>query len=346
GYRPDRLANFLHSDEEVEAARAWLASVDSLPNGEARLISPREAQALMPGVEGDWKAVLYSPGEGKAEPKLAAPAIALGARKLGAKIFQNEAVRGLILEGGKAVGVVTEKREVRAGIVILAGGAWSSLMARSLGLDLPQVTAYATSSSIDPVPDGPEVSAIFGGTLLRREIDGGYTGGEAAAVAPITPDAIRNAPRLLPALGAMGEMVDPTLSIPEFWKALTTPRRWALDAISPFEETRILDPEIVPERIDNGWKTIGEIHPAFRNIRIRERWAGALATTIDNMPVISEVAQVPGLLVGSGLYYGLTWGPAAGRILADLATGETPPIDVAPFRFSRFASGEKLGFHP
>ena len=62
------------------------------------------------------------------------------------------------------------------------------------------------------------------------------------------------------------------------------------------------------------------------------------------MPVISPVEEVPGLLIGSGIYYGLTMGPAAGSILADLATGKTPPIDIGNFRFSRFHDGGKLEF--
>lgn len=344
GYRPDRLAAFLQTEQEVEGARAWLESVKGLPHGGARLISAQEAAALIPGAAGQWKAALFSPGEGKAEPKLAAPAIALGARKFGARIYQGEAVRGLELEGGRVAGVVTEKRRVRTRIVVLAGGAWSPVLAKSLGLDLPQFNAYATSSSIEPVANGPDISAILPGALLRRELDGGYTGGQPTAAVPITPYSVRRAFDLLPALNTMGEWIDPKLSLTGFWKDLTAPSSWSLDEPSPFERTRILQPEIVPERITNGWKTIQTAHPAFHEIKIRDRWAGVLATTLDNMPVISEVEQVPGLLIGSGLYYGLTWGPAAGRILADLATGKQPPIDIANFRFSRFGSGQRLPF--
>lgn len=67
-------------------------------------------------------------------------------------------------------------------------------------------------------------------------------------------------------------------------------------------------------------------------------------TALDDMPVISEVEEAPGLLIGSGLYYGLAWGPAAGSLLADLATGTAPAIDISNFRFSRFHDGSKLEF--
>jgi glycine/D-amino acid oxidase-like deaminating enzyme len=343
GYRPVRLVAFHQSDEEVEAARQWLESVMDLPNGGARLISAQEAATLMPGMAGQWKGALSSDGEGKAEPKLAAPA-ALGARKLGAKIYQNCAVRGLEMEGGRIAGVATEKGTVKARVVILAGGVWSPLFAGSIGLDLPQVAAYATMSSIEPVANGPEISAILPGALLRREIDGGYTGAQPDAVGPITPDTIKRFFSLLPALQAMGSMVDPTLSLSGFWRDLRTPSRWPLDEESPFERIRIFEPEIHPDRAPNGWAVIKAAHPAFADIKIRDQWAGSLMTTLDNMPVISEVEQAPGLLIGSGLYYGLTWGPAAGSLLADLATGTTPAIDIRNFRFSRFHDGSKLEF--
>ena len=344
GYRPDRLVAFHQSDEEGEAARQWLESVKDLPHGGARLISAKEAAALMPGMAGQWKGGMASDGEGKTEPKLAAPAIALGARKLGAKVYQHCAVRGLEMEGGRIAGVVTEKGTVKARVVILAGGVWSPLFAGSIGVDLPQVAAYATMSSIEPVANGPEISAILPGALLRRELDGGYTGAQPDAVGPITPDAIKRVFSLLPALRAMGAMVDPTLSWRGFWRDLRTPSHWPLDQESPFERNRIYEPEVHPGRAPNGWAVIKVAHPAFAQIKIREQWAGSLMTTPDNMPVISAVDQVPGLLIGSGLYYGLAWGPATGSLLADLATGKTPAIDIRNFRFSRFHDGSKLEF--
>lgn len=343
GYRDDRLLVPYQMEAEVDAARQWLERVKGLPNGQARVLSAQATAALVPGT---WAGALYSTGEGKAEPTLAAPAIALGARKLGARVYQGCAVRGLDLQGGRVAGVVTERGLVKARTVILAGGVWSPLMLRSLGLDLPQVSANATMSSIRPGAPGPEFSAILPGpAVLRRQLDGGYVCGEPLAVAPITPDAVRRIFGLLPALRAMGPMLQPTLSWSRFWAELRTPSRWALDAASPFEKVRIYEPEIHPGRIHNGWAAAQRFLPnAFADVRLRDQWAGALTTTLDNMPVISEVPQIPGLLVGSGFYFGLTWGPGAGSLLADLATGATPPVDLRPFRFSRFADGSRLEF--
>jgi len=49
-------------------------------------------------------------------------------------------------------------------------------------------------------------------------------------------------------------------------------------------------------------------------------------------PLLGALAGVPGLLIGNGLgAAGLTIGPLAGRLLADLALGHAPVLDVAPY---------------
>jgi len=71
-----------------------------------------------------------SPTDGRAEPSLAGPALAEGARKHGATLHQNCAARGLDIEGGKVAGVITEHGIIRTRTVLLAGGAWRGGRAR------------------------------------------------------------------------------------------------------------------------------------------------------------------------------------------------------------------------
>jgi D-amino-acid dehydrogenase len=55
-------------------------------------------------------------------------------------------------------------------------------------------------------------------------------------------------------------------------------------------------------------------------------------------PLLGSVPGVRRLLVGNGLgAAGLTIGPFAGRMLADLALGREPPIDAAPFDLTQYA---------
>jgi glycine/D-amino acid oxidase-like deaminating enzyme len=62
----------------------------------------------------------------------------------------------------------------------------------------------------------------------------------------------------------------------------------------------------------------------------------------DNIPVISAVESLPGFFIATGLTgHGFGIGPAAGRLMAELVLGETPVVDPAPFRYSRFTDGSR-----
>ncbi|MCR8547530.1 FAD-dependent oxidoreductase [Salipiger sp. P9] len=67
-------------------------------------------------------------------------------------------------------------------------------------------------------------------------------------------------------------------------------------------------------------------------------WMGHRPSTPDSLPVI---CRAPGrdktyFAFGHG-HLGLTMGGITGRLIADLAAGRTPPIDMAPFDIARFS---------
>ena len=65
-------------------------------------------------------------------------------------------------------------------------------------------------------------------------------------------------------------------------------------------------------------------------------WVGSRPCTPDMKPIIGP-AHRPGLWVATGhAHHGLTLGPATGRLLAEMMTGETPYLDPAPYRMERF----------
>src|SRR5277367_2682633 len=114
------------------------ASISSTP-----ILTRAEAAELMPGLTGNWTGALYTASDGKAEPQRAAPAIAEAARRHGAAIVTQCAVRGLETEGGRVSAVVTEKGRISCDKVVLAGGAWCRLFCGNLGVVLPQLKVLA-----------------------------------------------------------------------------------------------------------------------------------------------------------------------------------------------------------
>jgi D-lysine oxidase len=68
-------------------------------------------------------------------------------------------------------------------------------------------------------------------------------------------------------------------------------------------------------------------------------WMGARPCFPDSRPVIGPAPGLPGLWLAIGhAHWGLTLGPATGRLIADMIMGEPPVVDPAPYRAERFLS--------
>ena len=66
-------------------------------------------------------------------------------------------------------------------------------------------------------------------------------------------------------------------------------------------------------------------------------WIGARPCLPDMLPVIGKAPRHAGLWFDFGhQHHGLTLGPATGRLLAEMMTGETPFADSSPFAVERF----------
>jgi D-amino-acid dehydrogenase len=66
-------------------------------------------------------------------------------------------------------------------------------------------------------------------------------------------------------------------------------------------------------------------------------WMGHRPAPADSIPVIGPVPKAKGAWLGFGHHHiGLTGGPRTGRLLAQLISGKSPNIDLAPYAPSRF----------
>lgn len=345
GYRRTGLATCFLDRAALDATQGWIDAVHGQPGVDARLITEKELATLLPQAGDRFAGALYQPSDGCAEPTLAAPAIADAVRRHGGHVLQQCAVRGIETSAGRVSGVVTERGPIACQAVVLAGGVWSPVLARTLGLDVPQFMAFSGIARLSAAP-GPQLSMISEtGFALRPTLTGGYDVCTAIGTAPITPSTLRHLPRLRPALSHMWDQLRPAFDLGTFMAEWRIPTQWRLDQPSPFETNRILMPEtrhaLLAEVVANAKGTL----PALKDTQVLEQWSGALMSTLDNMPVVSAADGVPGLYLGTGFYYGLTMGPAAGEALADLVMGRQPQIDLAPYRYARFHDGSPIVFH-
>lgn len=74
------------------------------------------------------------------------------------------------------------------------------------------------------------------------------------------------------------------------------------------------------------------------NTDTREVWMGQRPSFPDTLPAIGPVPGMPNVIAAFGHgHLGLTAAPMTGRIVAGLAVGETPNIDITPYSIGRFA---------
>lgn len=84
----------------------------------------------------------------------------------------------------------------------------------------------------------------------------------------------------------------------------------------------------------------------FPDLRPRgvSEWMGQRPMMADSVPVISRSPSRPRVIYAFGHgHYGLTQGPTTGRLVADLVTRQGPVVDLAPYRFERFAEDSRPG---
>ncbi|GAB0114567.1 NAD(P)/FAD-dependent oxidoreductase [Acidisoma sp. C75] len=342
GFRRCGVLYVGESDADLARYQAWLDRVEGFQMG-SRLIEGAELAAHLPGATRRYRGALYTATDGRAEPQKAVPAIAAAARQAGAIILEDCAVRGIERRGGRLSTIVTERGPIACESAILAGGAWSRLFCASLGIRLPQLKVRATVLRTGPIAGGPETSAWLGQFAYRKRLDGGYTIANGRSnVVPIVPDTFRFFREFLPA--AREERRGLRLRLDHrFFEEALTPKRWALDKPSPFENQRILDPDPVPAINAAAARSIAEVFPIFRSMTIAQQWAGMIDVTPDVVPVISEAANLPGFVIATGFSgHGFGIGPAAGRLAAEIATGRPPIVDPTPFRYSRFTDGTPI----
>lgn len=341
GFRRSGILYLCADEREAAGHEDWLHRAGEYAL-DSRMIRGDELAALLPGATRRYPAALYTESDGRAEPQKAAPAIARAAMRAGAKIVQNCAVRGVDLAAGRVNGVWTEKGFVRAGAVVVAGGVWSSLFLRPLGLRLPQLAVRSSVLRTDAIEGGPEGAAWEPDFAYRKRLDGGYTIAPGILSRhPVTPDSFRFFFDFVPLLKRSWREVrlEPD---PHFFARLKDRRFDPKAGETPFERSRTLDPDPDGRALDRAWEAFQTAFPAARGATVEQRWAGMIDATPDAVPVIAPVRSVPGLVVATGFSgHGFGIGPAAGRLAADLVTGEAPIVDPAPFRFERFSDGTK-----
>lgn len=328
--------------KELDDFAEWLA-IAREHGLDTRIITGKELERQVGPAAAQWAGAMFTASDGRAEPHKATPAIARAAASKGASILTACAVRGLETEGGHVSEVVTEHGAIRTSVVLCAAGAWSSLFCQSLGIAVPQLKVQGNVLRTAPARATLNGNVFDSKVGIRRRQDGGFTVAHGSLLLhPVTPSTFRYAFKFLPALRQ--EFRTLRLSIGrEFLEEFRTPSRWALDAVSPFEKNRVLNPRPASSVIAKIKANLAVTFPELANVEIAETWAGMVETSPDVVPVICPIDRIPGFHVATGFSgHGFGIGPGAGKAIAAMLTGTDSGIDLSQLRLERFFDGSPI----
>ncbi len=343
GFRQTGVLYLAKTEREIDGFDAWTEH-SRAHQLDTRLLTASETMAMLKGAVAPWKGGLFTASDARAEPWVAVPALAAVAEEKGVVIREACAVRGLDLAAGKVAGVVTEAGRIACDHVVVAAGAWSRLFLGAHGISIPQLSVLASVAATEPMPEIFPGNAADDDFAFRRRADGGYS------IAPgarhdffIGKDAFRSFGVYLPVLKKDFRSTNFRLAAPKgFPDAWSTPRRWSLDAQSPFERQRILNPAPNMATLGEVQDSFAKAFPSLGRPKLKAAWAGMIDSLPDVVPIVDH-APIPGLTIATGMSgHGFGIGPGMGRVVADLVMGRPVGHDLSRFRLSRFSDGSRI----
>ena len=228
-------------------------------------------------------------------PAAATRAMAARAERLGTRFEIGRAVRPWVRDG-RAAGVLVDGQAVAAGTVVVAAGPWSAGIVDPSGEWTPIRPLWGVVVEIG-LTDPPRH------VLEEADID-------------VEP-------------GGLGGDADGAGWRPSF---SLVPAGTASTLGSTFLAWEPDRPAIVPRLIEHGAKFV----PGVAGARVGASRACARPLSLDGRPLIGRVPSVEGLWIAAGHGpWGISTGPASGRLLADLIRGRVaaPPPALDPARF-------------
>lgn len=341
GFRRCGLVYASDNEKQLADWAKW-QDVAKLYDVETRMLSAREAEEKFPGAKRKWLGGLHAARDGKAEPALAAPVLAEGARALGATIHQQCAAFGLDITNGVVTGVHTEKGLIKTDAVLCAAGAWASAFCHRLGIVFPQASVRQTAIRSKPAPNVGEVLYTPDCALTRR-LDGSYTMTiSGRATLEVTPQSLRYAKPFLPMFMKRLRAVQVGMG-KSFFAGPESLSTWWPGGNGKFSNIRVLDPAPSPKFVSAILSNVASTFPALAGIEVEEAWGAYVDCTPDAVPVISPVERIDGFYLAAGCSgHGFGVGPGIGFLAAELIANEKPSVDPHPYRLSRLSDGSKI----
>lgn len=289
------------------AAMTDFASQQRAAGLDVEILDSKEAAKLQPGLSPHLLGCAFSPADGHVNPFALNLGFGRAAAKLGADIRLHTEVTGFHIEGGRVKGVATNRGDVWADTVVLAAGAYSPLIGRLAGINIPirpRRGQIAVSEPVEPLVRFPMLSAQY-------------------IVAKHHPEALDRADSRAVRLGV--------------GLALTQGKRGEV-LIGSTREFAGYDRRNTREGVRELLKNAARLLPGLADLQIIRFMAGLRPYVPDGLPLVGYVGGLPGLFLACGHEGdGLALSCVTGRIVQELITDGRAYTDVAGLDPNRFA---------
>ncbi len=257
----------------------------------------------------DLKGGVLMPGDGSADPSGVTHMLAKGARKGGAKIFEQSPVETILTKNGRVHGVRVNGKDIECEYVVLATGMWSRQIGEKIGVSIPLYPAehfYVITQPIESLSPTLPVIRDFDSSVYFKE----------------------DAGKLL--IGIFEGK-----SIPAFNKTNQVPEDFSFGEFP--ENFEHFEPYL-----EKSMKRF----PVLEKIGIRKFFSGPESFTPDTNSLLGEVPEVKNLFVSCGLNsIGIGSGGGVGKVTAEWLMNGHINEDIFNYdikRFQKFHS--ELGF--
>jgi dimethylglycine dehydrogenase len=292
-----------YEDAEVD----WLYYTQSIGLGlghEMEIVSPERIRELHPFYNLDGiKAALHTPHDGHVDPAGVTFAMAAGARQMGAQVVRRNRATGVIRHTNGEYTVQTEQGDIRAAIVVNAGGTYARQIGKWVGLDLPIANMLHHYLITETVPEFLELEKELPVVRDDRQVSGYIRMEQKSGLIGIYEKA-----------GATSVWDDGTP-----WEA----------------ENELFDPDY--DRIMPWLENSMARMPVLADLGIKRVVHGAITHPPDGNMMLGP-SGLRDFWLCCGSQVGIAWGPGAGKYLAQWMVHGAADISMASFDPRRFGA--------
>ncbi|MCG3266677.1 FAD-dependent oxidoreductase [Yoonia sp. I 8.24] len=285
----DRLT---HIKRQESLAKAFGLQVDSISVDEAK-----ERWPLMNA--DDVIGAVWSPDDGRVSPSDVCAALVKASKGLGAKIFEDTGVTGIMTENGRIAGVETDKGVVTCDAIALCAGLWSREVGAMAGAEVPALACehfYLLTKPIDGIKGNMPTLSDHDNHLYIRDDSGGL---------------------LVGCFEPMGKPIEPGILNADFEFGLLG------------EDWDHFEPMMM-----NALNRL----PALETAEVKMLLNGPESFTPDGTFMLGETAETKGLFLGCGMNsVGMASGGGAGMNLAHQIVHGRTAYDLGEADSKRFA---------